>query len=143
MQTRSSPARAGPRFPIGQPRRGLYQRAFAFLLTLWRTSLQSVQDLPPQKASLSLALGLVLGIFPVFGTTSILGAAVGGLLRPRIHVPTLLLGVLVATPAEVALIPPFLRLGATLLRMAPIPLAPAELWKASPPLQRSRACAHF
>ena len=127
MQTRSSGSRGSSR-PNTFARRG--QGALAYIVNAWKSTVASVAGLPPEKAALSLAVGLVLGIFPVFGTTTVLGGAVGGLLRTHVHVATLLAGVLVATPIEVALIPPFLRLGSFLIGMPPVPLAPAHLWQA-------------
>ncbi|EFJ34806.1 hypothetical protein SELMODRAFT_142363 [Selaginella moellendorffii] len=65
----------------------------------------------PKQLALSGALGITLGVFPVYGATALLCALAALVLRSKCHVPLLMLANLVATPIELSLIIPFLRVG--------------------------------
>eukprot|EP01018_Ginkgo_biloba_P013160 Gb_21067 [translate_table: standard] len=69
------------------------------------------RGLEPKLLSISAALGITLGVFPVYGVTIILCAIAASCLGPSCHVPTLMLANLIATPLEIGLLVPFLRLG--------------------------------
>jgi len=74
----------------------------------------------PEKIALSIALGLVLGVFPVFGITTLLClVAAFGL---RLNVVVMELFNYLAYPLHIALLVPFLRLGERILRLDPIPI---------------------
>ncbi|XP_074567948.1 uncharacterized protein LOC141824537 [Curcuma longa] len=65
----------------------------------------------PKQLALSTALGITLGVFPICGTTVFLCGLAIGLIGKHCHAPTLMLANFVATPIELSLIVPFLRLG--------------------------------
>ena len=74
-----------------------------------------VQGVTPQKLSLSLACGVVLGVFPVMGSTTLLctlAAVVLGLNLTAVQAVNFCL-----YPAQLALIVPFIRAGEYLLRV--------------------------
>lgn len=78
------------------------------LITLLR------QGVTPEKLALSLAFGIVLGCFPVLGTTTALCAAIALLLR--LNLPAIQLVNYLVYPLQLLLILPFIRLGELLLR---------------------------
>ena len=78
------------------------------------------QGLTPEKLALSVALGIVLGIFPVFGTTTILCAVVALLFG--INLPAIQLINYFASPLQLLFLIPFIRLGELLFNQAPLPL---------------------
>lgn len=83
------------------------------------------QGLTPQKLALSLALGIALSCFPVFGTTTILCAIVA--LAFRLNLPAIQVGNYLALPLQMALFIPFLRLGERIMRAPKLPLSPEQL----------------
>eukprot|EP01018_Ginkgo_biloba_P013159 Gb_16977 [translate_table: standard] len=115
------------------------------------------RGLAPKQLSISAALGLTLGVFPVYvvaesswpssrmrtrskgslmlctilvRVTVLLCAIMAALLRSNCHVPTLMLANLVATPLEIGLLVPFLRLGEWVTHGEHFPLTSDALWKA-------------
>jgi uncharacterized protein (DUF2062 family) len=83
------------------------------------------QGLTPEKLALSIALGIGLSCFPVFGTTTILCTIVA--LTFRLNLPAIQVGNYLALPLQLALFFPFLRLGERLLRAPNLPLSPQQL----------------
>ncbi len=67
------------------------------------------QGLSPQKLALSLALGFVIGHFPVYGTTTALCALVA--LAFRLNLPAIQLANYMALPTQIVLMIPFIDLG--------------------------------
>ncbi|PKA54561.1 hypothetical protein AXF42_Ash000396 [Apostasia shenzhenica] len=65
----------------------------------------------PKQLAFSSALGLTLGIFPICGVTALLCGAAIVLFGKRCHAPTVMLANFIATPIELSLVIPFLRLG--------------------------------
>ncbi|KAJ7561747.1 hypothetical protein O6H91_03G039800 [Diphasiastrum complanatum] len=65
----------------------------------------------PKQLAMSTALGITLGVFPVYGMTALLCGFAAALLRSSCHAPTLMLVNLLATPLELSLIVPFLQFG--------------------------------
>ncbi|KAK8946995.1 hypothetical protein KSP39_PZI006983 [Platanthera zijinensis] len=65
----------------------------------------------PKKLAFSTAMGTTMGLFPICGVTVILCGMVIALLRSRCHAPSIMLANFVATPVELSLVIPFLRLG--------------------------------
>ncbi|KAJ4757516.1 E3 ubiquitin-protein ligase [Rhynchospora pubera] len=65
----------------------------------------------PKQLALSTAVGLTLGVFPICGTTVVLCGVAIAILGDRCNAPTTMLFNFVATPIELSLIVPFLRLG--------------------------------
>lgn len=88
------------------------------------------RGLEPRFLSLSAALGLTLGVFPVCGVTVILCAITAVLLGSNCHMPTLMLANFMMTPLELGLIVPFLRVGELVTHGQHFPLSTDALWKA-------------
>jgi uncharacterized protein (DUF2062 family) len=79
----------------------------------------------PEKLALSLGLGLVLGVFPVLGTTTVLCFLVA--LALRLNPVAIQLTNYLVYPVHIALLLPFVRLGEHLYGAEPVPLSPAVL----------------
>jgi uncharacterized protein (DUF2062 family) len=76
------------------------------------------QGLTAEGLALALALGVATGLFPVIGTTTVLGLAAAGALR--LNLPALQLANWMAYPAQIALIVPLVRLGEWLAGVPPV-----------------------
>eukprot|EP01018_Ginkgo_biloba_P024594 Gb_22274 [translate_table: standard] len=76
----------------------------------------------PKQLALSAALGITLGIFPICGVTVLLCGIAAALFGSIIHTPTLMLANFIATPVELSLVVPFLRLGEVVSGGAHFPL---------------------
>jgi uncharacterized protein (DUF2062 family) len=76
------------------------------------------QGVTPTRLAWALALGLVVGCFPVLGTTTLLCAALG--LALRLNQPALQVANYLAYPLQLALLLPLFRLGAWLFGAAPV-----------------------
>ena len=81
--------------------------------------------LTPARIALSIALGVGLSCFPVFGTTTILCTLVA--LTFRLNLPAIQVGNYLALPLQLVLFVPFLRLGEILLHAPKMPLSPEQL----------------
>ncbi len=88
------------------------QRVVAPLTALLR------QGLTPEGIALSLAFGVVAGLFPVIGATTLLGAVLGVVLR--LNQPALQLANWLAYPLQLAMIIPLVRLGEWLAGVPPV-----------------------
>lgn len=78
------------------------------------------QGITPDQIALTLALGAVLGLFPVLGSTTALCAAAGvGL---RLNQPLIQLVNYLVYPLQLALLIPFYRAGERLFDAEPVPL---------------------
>jgi uncharacterized protein (DUF2062 family) len=84
-----------------------------------------LQGLAPDTLALSLAVGLVLGLFPIIGATTLLCLAAGAALRLN-HVAVQLANQLVY-PLQVPLILAFVRLGERLVGAPAVSLDPRVL----------------
>jgi uncharacterized protein (DUF2062 family) len=83
------------------------------------------QGVTPERIALSLAFGIVLGIFPVLGSTTVLCAAAAvifGLNLPAIQLVNWLI-----YPMQLLLLVPFIRMGEKLFRAAPLQLSLAQI----------------
>ena len=78
------------------------------------------QGVTPEKLALGLALGIVLGVTPMLGTTTILCAAAAFLLR--LNPAAIQLVNFFMAPAQLALIIPFIRAGEWIFRAARNPV---------------------
>jgi uncharacterized protein (DUF2062 family) len=78
------------------------------------------QGITPQKIALTLALGGVLGIFPILGATTLLCAIAGVWLR--LNQPIIQLVNYLVYPLQLALLIPFYRAGERLFGAAPVPI---------------------
>uniref|UniRef100_A0A453A3I2 DUF2062 domain-containing protein n=1 Tax=Aegilops tauschii subsp. strangulata TaxID=200361 RepID=A0A453A3I2_AEGTS len=65
----------------------------------------------PKQLAFSAALGVTIGVFPICGTTVIIGGLAVAMLGARCNAVTVMVLNLAATPLELSLIIPFLRLG--------------------------------
>lgn len=81
---------------------------------------QLAQGITPEQVALTLALGAVLGIFPILGASTLLCAGVGVWLR--LNQPLIQLVNYLAYPAQIALLLPFYRAGEALFRQPPVPI---------------------
>jgi uncharacterized protein (DUF2062 family) len=78
------------------------------------------QGITPQLIALTIAAGLVLGIFPVLGTSTLLCAVFAFVLR--LNQPIIQLVNYLAYPLQIALLFPFYRAGERLFDQPPVPL---------------------
>ncbi|CAL9166436.1 unnamed protein product [Musa hybrid cultivar] len=83
----------------------------------------------PKQLAFSAALGVTLGVFPICGTTVFLCGAAIGLFGNRCHAPSVMLANFVATPIELSLVVPFLRLGEVISGGPHFPLTSDALMK--------------
>jgi uncharacterized protein (DUF2062 family) len=79
------------------------------------------QGITPEKIALTIALGLVLGIFPILGSTTLLCGLAAVTLR--LNQPIIQLVNYFVYPLQLALIIPLYRAGEILFRQAPVPLS--------------------
>ncbi len=101
------------------------KRAFFQLRVVSPIIVLLTQGITPEKIALSLAFGIVLGTFPVHGSTTVLCAAaalVFGLNLPAIQLVNYLI-----YPMQLFLLVPFIRMGEKLFRAAPAPLSLAQI----------------
>lgn len=78
------------------------------------------QGITPGKISLTIALGMVLSVFPILGATTLLCALAALVLR--LNQPVIQLINYLAYPLQIALLIPFYRAGEHLLGRTPVPL---------------------
>jgi hypothetical protein len=83
------------------------------------------QGITPEKIALSLAFGIVLGIFPVLGSTTILCAAAAFIFR--LNLPAIQLVNYLIYPLQLFFLLPFIRLGEMLFVAAPLQLSLAQI----------------
>ena len=81
---------------------------------------QLKQGITPEKIALTLALGGVLGIFPILGATTLLCAVVGIWLR--LNQPIIQLVNYLVYPVQIVLLIPFYRAGERLFGAEPVPI---------------------
>ncbi len=79
------------------------------------------QGITPEKISLTIALGLVLGVFPILGATTILCGLAA--VRFGLNQPIIQLVNYVAYPLQLLALIPFYRAGETLFRQPHLPLS--------------------
>jgi uncharacterized protein (DUF2062 family) len=83
----------------------------------------------PQKLAWSIAAGLLIGISPILGVTTILCLAAAFLFR--LNVAASQLGNHVVYPLELLLVVPFIRIASRVFHTAPMPLSANELFRAA------------
>jgi uncharacterized protein (DUF2062 family) len=84
------------------------------------------QGITPEKIALSIALGVVLGIFPVLGSTTLLCAAAAFVLR--LNLPAIQTVNFLIYPMQLILFLPFLRAGSRIMGAAPVTLSMKEVF---------------
>ena len=88
---------------------------------------QLTQGVTPEKIALTIALGLTLGIFPIFGATSTLCAIAGVALK--LNQPVIQLVNWLVSPLQLLLILVFVRIGEWLVRAPRISFSIPELFR--------------
>jgi len=83
------------------------------------------QGISPEKIALSIAWGVMLGIFPVLGTTTILCTVAAGMLR--LNLPIIQLANWLVYPLQIILLVPFLVAGGYLFGNEPFMQDAGEL----------------
>ena len=83
------------------------------------------QGTSPEGMAISTTVGVLLGIFPVFGVTTWAATIIG--VRFKLNVPLILALLYIVMPVQLALIIPFLRLGEWLYQVPPMPLSLEEI----------------
>ncbi len=83
------------------------------------------QGLTPHKLSMTCAMGVVIGIFPVFGTTTIL--CFGVAIALRLNIPVIQLVNYLVAPLQLLFIIPFIKAGTILFRLNPFPYSLDQL----------------
>lgn len=86
------------------------------------------QGTSPKALAISTTIGLLLGIFPVFGITTLVMAAIA--LRFRLNLPLMLAVSYLSYPFQILLIIPFLRLGEWISGSTPLGLSLDSLQRA-------------
>jgi len=84
------------------------------------------QGITPEKLALSLALGVVLGVFPALGWTTALCALAAVFLR--LNIPAIQLINYFMYPAQIALLLPFFRLGEKLFHAPHLPISAPRIY---------------
>jgi uncharacterized protein (DUF2062 family) len=101
----------------------LYRRLVLPILALLR------MGATPEKLAWSIAVGLMIGINPMLGTTTLLCLAVAFVFR--LNVAASQLANHVVYPFEILLVVPFISLGSRVFHTAPLPLSPSSLLQAA------------
>jgi uncharacterized protein (DUF2062 family) len=101
----------------------LYRRLVLPILALLRMGAS------PEKLAWSIAVGLMIGINPMLGTTTILCLAIAFIFR--LNVAASQLANHLMYPFEILLVIPFIRLGSRMFHTAPLPLSPSSLLQAA------------
>jgi len=83
-----------------------------------------LQGVTPEKIAMSIAIGLIVGIFPVMGTTTVLCTAAAAVMRLNmVAVHTVHYAM---TPVQLLLIIPFVRVGEHVVGAQPQPITIGE-----------------
>jgi len=77
------------------------------------------QGTTPRKLAVTCALGLVMGIFPVFGVTTLL--CLGVAIWLKLNVPVIQLINFIVAPIQILLMIPFIKAGAYVFQLDPFP----------------------
>jgi uncharacterized protein (DUF2062 family) len=83
----------------------------------------------PRKLAWSIAIGVVIGINPLLGSTTILCLAVAFMFR--LNIAASQLGNHIVYPLELLLVIPFIHLGTRVFRTAALPLSPQSMMAAA------------
>jgi uncharacterized protein (DUF2062 family) len=88
---------------------------------------QFTQGFTPQKISLTITLGITLGIFPILGATTALCAIAG--LWLKLNQPVIQFVNYLASPLQLAMILVFVRIGEGMVRAQPVSFSIPELFR--------------
>jgi uncharacterized protein (DUF2062 family) len=81
----------------------------------------------PEKLALTVALGVIIGMLPVFGVASVLCAVLA--LSLRLNMAAIQLSHYVAAPLQILMLVPFIRLGGLVYNVAPMPFSFTQLYR--------------
>jgi uncharacterized protein (DUF2062 family) len=84
------------------------------------------QGVTPEKIALSVALGVMLGVFPVLGSTTALCALAA--FAWQLNLPAIQIVNYFVYPLQLVLLIPFFRLGETLFRAPHLPLSVPQIY---------------
>ena len=104
---------------------GMMKRGFVHRRVVAPIVALLTQGITPEKIALSLAFGIVLGIFPVLGSTTVL-CAVAALIF-QLNLPAIQLVNYLIYPLQLFLLVPFIRIGEKLFRVAPLQLSVTQI----------------
>lgn len=83
------------------------------------------QGIAPEKIALSLAMGILLGVFPVLGSTTLLCAVAAVVFR--LNLPAIQVVNYIVYPLQLVLLVPFIRAGDFLFQVRTLPLSVAQM----------------
>jgi uncharacterized protein (DUF2062 family) len=83
------------------------------------------KGITPEKLSFTMACGVVIGIFPVLGSTTLICTAIA--IVWRLNLPAIQLANYLVYPLQIVLLIPFIRFGAFIFQVDPPPLSVQEL----------------
>ncbi len=83
------------------------------------------QGITPEKIALSLAVGLVLGVFPILGSTTLLCALAAVVFK--LNLPAIQLVNYLVYPLQFVFLVPLIRIGEALYRAAPLQMTLAQM----------------
>lgn len=83
------------------------------------------KGISPEKIALGVAVGVIIGIFPIIGSTTLLCTGVALLLG--LNLPAIQLVNYLIYPLQIALLIPFYQFGAWLFGVEPLPLSVTQL----------------
>lgn len=83
------------------------------------------QGITPRKLALTCSLGVVIGIFPLFGTTTLLCLAIAMIFR--LNIPLIQLVNYIVAPLQLLLILPFIKVGTYVFQLDPFPYSSDQL----------------
>ena len=84
------------------------------------------QGITPEKVALSIALGIVLGIFPMLGTTTLLCA--GAAIVLRLNLPAIQLVNFLIYPLQLILFLPLLKAGSRIANAGPVTMTLKQIF---------------
>jgi len=102
----------------------MMNRGFLYKRTIEPVVAMIKQGISPEKISLGMACGIVLGVFPVLGSTTILCGLAAIIFR--LNLPAIQLVNYLVYPLQLLLLIPFFQLGDLLFQVEPIPLSAQE-----------------
>ena len=85
------------------------------------------QGVTPSKLSLTIALGVIIGMLPIFGIASLVCAAIA--LSFRLNMAAIQLTHYAATPLQILLLVPFVRIGGFVFNSPPLPFSFGQLYQ--------------
>lgn len=85
------------------------------------------QGVTPDKLALTVALGVMIGVLPVFGVASILCALIA--LRLRLNMAAIQLAHYAAAPLQFILLVPFIRIGGVVFNQPPTDFSFGQLYQ--------------